>query len=395
MPKRYWRSDTISRAPATERLLSAAVEEIAAVGVDSLAVNSISRRAGVARSTLYNHFEDTGDLLAELWVKEGAAWLDRLAHDSDFGLTERNLDLAMLELFAVAHRFRELGGLVRESTQLWWRRLCSDEAGEFRAMWLVGNRLGVELSRPVTPMVDRAYLTLDFLEVLSRPNLRDKSQPRFTGTRPAAGNIIEGSTGLVLVGDPFVYFDGTDERLLLAAIKVIANHGVANASIARIARRAGVTKGSVYPRFADAKSIVSRGFALSLARVVTANTQSLIEVGLGPDTLTEVALNALTPEREIWRDFRTELHVAARRNAELAAEMAGAFELTRLALSSVAENFTSDPEYVYALTQSMQATSLGWPLLFANGVDLTRVDYPLLFGELAGFVLANETRSRF
>jgi AcrR family transcriptional regulator len=348
------------------------------VGVDNLAINSIAKRAGVARSTVYNHFEDVGDLLAELWVAEGDDWLERLSSPSDFEPTDSALNTAMLELFAVAHRFRELGILVRESAQRWWVKVCTSEALEFRALWLVGNRLGVELSRAVTPKIDRAYQTFGFLEVLG--SLEPGGE---TSTAPAAN----GSTELVLVGDPFVDFASEDERLILAAIKVIANHGVANASIARIARRAGVTKGSFYPRFADSEVIVSRGFGLALARVVTANTQSLLDVGFNAETLTAVALNALKPERAVWRDFRTELHVAARRNPKLAAEMAMAFELTRLALSSVAENYTSDQDQIYALTQSMQATSVGWPLLFTNGIDLSRVNYPRLFAELASYAL--------
>lgn len=360
-------------------MLGAAIEEIARVGVDALSIQSIAKRAGVARSTLYNHFEDVSDLLAELWVAEGDSWLKRLSGDSDFEATDSSLNTAMLELFAVAHRFRELGSLVSERSQRWWSGIAQTEAQEFRALWLIGNRLGVELSRPVTPKIDSAYLTFGFLEVLGD---LDPAGP------PAGQAAPRNPANLVLVGDPFVDFDSEDERLLLAAIKVIADHGVANASIARIARRAGVTKGGVYPRFNDSKSIVSRGFGLALARVVTANTQSLLDVGFNPDTLTEVALNALKPERAVWRDFRTEMHVAARRSPELATEMAGALELTRLALSTVAENYTKDPEQIYALTQSMQATSVGWPLLYANGIDLSRVNYPLLFGELAGFVLA-------
>jgi AcrR family transcriptional regulator len=331
-------------------------------------------------------------MFAELWVTEGESWLNRLSSPSDFHSADRELDFAMLELFAVAHRFRELGTLVRESTVRWWSEISYDEAAEFRALWLVGNRLGVELSRPVTPRIDTAYQTFGLLDALAQPSTA--ALPSSAAQVVPGGQAASRPARLALVRDPFLEFDSEDERLLLAAIKVIANNGVANASIARIARRAGVTKGGVYPRFADSKSIVSRGFSLALARVVTANTQSLLDVGFDPETLTEVALNALTPERAIWRDFRTELHVAARRNPELAAEMASAFELTRLALSSVAENYTDDPEQIYALTQSMQATSVGWPLLFANGIDLTRVNYPLLFGELANFVLAGSTATK-
>jgi AcrR family transcriptional regulator len=369
--------------------LLAALDELAAVGVDAFAITSVAKRAGVARSSLYNHFEDSSDIFAELWARHGDTWLEKLTTDPDFGSTraergQANFDIAMLELFAVAHRFSELHALVCESSASWWARLAADEPTKLKLLWSIGNRIGIELSRPVTPEIVEAYKTFGLLEHLE--NLREvpasATQPNSNSKQHKPAEQLD------LVQDPFIAFENEDERLLLAAIKVIANHGVANASIARIARRAGVTKGSVYPRFHDAKVIVSRGFALSLTRVVAANTQSLIQVGLTPETLTAVALNALTPERQIWRDFRTELHVAARRNPELAAEMAAAFELTRLALSTVAENYTRDPAEIYALTQSIQATSVGWPVLFANGIDLTEVNYPLLFAELARYVLS-------
>jgi AcrR family transcriptional regulator len=386
--KRFWPGEKISRATAVDRLLLAAVDEIVAVGVDAFSITSIARRAGVARSSLYNHFEDSSDIFAELWARHGEDWLERLATDPEFGgsradQTEANFDIAMLELFAVAHRFKELHALVCESSASWWSRLTVDEPTKLKLLWSLGNRVGIELSRPVTPKIAEAYKTFGLLRHLE--NLREQPADQKSATESSTSANAAGQ--LNLVQDPFLDFETEDERLLLAAIKVIANHGVANASIARIARRAGVTKGSVYPRFHDAKAIVSRGFALSLGRVVEANTQSLLDVGFTPETLTEVALNALKPERQIWRDFRTELHVAARRNPELASEMAAAFEVTRLALGNVAKNYTRDPEEIYALTQSMQATSVGWPVLFANGVDLTRVNYPLLFTELARYVV--------
>ncbi len=54
-----------------ERILDAAVEEIAAVGYQRATVRAIARRAGVADGTIYNYFGDKADVLLGL--------LDRLA----------------------------------------------------------------------------------------------------------------------------------------------------------------------------------------------------------------------------------------------------------------------------------------------------------------------------
>jgi hypothetical protein len=62
--------------------------------------------------------------------------------------------------------------------------------------------------------------------------------------------------------------------------------------------------------------------------------------------------------------------------------MAEAFEATRVALAALAANYTSEPSRVMALTQSMQATSVGWPVLFANGAPLASINFLPLFSEL-------------
>jgi hypothetical protein len=62
--------------------------------------------------------------------------------------------------------------------------------------------------------------------------------------------------------------------------------------------------------------------------------------------------------------------------------MAEAFEATRVALAELAANYTSDPDWVMALTQSMQATSVGWPVLFANGVPMAGINFLPLYSEL-------------
>jgi AcrR family transcriptional regulator len=360
-----------------DRLIQAAIAEIAEVGVDRLVTAQLAKRAGVARSSIYNHFEDQDDLFAEIWLRYGRDWLNRLASAENFGANlvedEVNLDLALLELFAVAHRFAELGGLVSDTTRVWWRQVSVSETVQLQTLWRAGIRIGIELSRPITPGITAAASTNRFIAAIGAAT----EQNAFD-----AGNTNQ----LNLVADPFVVFETEEERILLAAIKVIADHGVARASIARIARRAGVTKGSLYSRFENAQSIISSGFALSLIRVVDANVGQLIAAGISPTTLTEVALNALQREREVWRNFRTELHVAARQSAKLSAEMAGAFETTRLSLAAVAANYTPDPLDIYALTQAMQATSVGWPILFANGAAIENVNYIRLFSALAAGV---------
>jgi AcrR family transcriptional regulator len=270
---------------------------------------------------------------------------------------------------------RELGQLVFETTQAWWRgRVEPDSAAEQLLAWNVGTRLGVELSLAVTPSIKAANHAIALVAGLT-------DGPKSAGNALAATDRSNAPRPR-LVADPFVDFSGEEERILLAAIKVIAGHGVANASMARIARRAGVTKGKLYPRFNDLDTIVAQGFRLALIRVVDSNTRGITETGLSPEVLLTVSTNSFTEDRRVWRQFRTELHVAARQNLSLAQNMAEAFEATRVALAALAANYTSEPSRVMALTQSMQATSVGWPVLFANGAPLASINFLPLFSEL-------------
>ncbi len=364
---------------AVAKILALTPAEIERVGVDGLSVAKIAELAEIARSTVYNHFEDIDALLAELWAQRGIEWLDRLADAEDFGLRDGSelatFDLALTEIFAVAHRMPELGQLVYETTQAWWRdRVEPDSAGEQLLAWRVGNRLGVELSIAVTPSISAANKTVALVAGLTY-------EPR-AGSRSSAASDRGNTPRPRLVADPFVDFAGEEERILLAAIKVIAGHGVANASMARIARRAAVTKGMLYPRFNDLDTIIAQGFRLALIRVVDSNTRGITETGISPEVLLTVSTNSFTEGRRVWRQFRTELHVAARHNPSLAANMAEAFEATRVALAELAANYTSDPDWVMALTQSMQATSVGWPVLFANGVPMAGINFLPLYSEL-------------
>ena len=381
---------------AVAKILALTPFEIQRVGVDGLSVAKIAELAGIARSTVYNHFEDIDALLAELWAQRGIEWLDRLADAESFGRQDgaelATFDLALTEIFAVAHRMPELAQLVHETTQAWWRgRVEPDSAAEQLLAWRVGNRLGVELSLAVTPTISAANQTVALVDGLT-------DEPK-SGSGPATSPDRSNVARPRLVADPFVDFAGEQERILLAAIKVIASHGVANASMARIARRAGVTKGMLYPRFHDLDTIVAQGFRLALIRVVDSNTRGITETGLSPEALLTVSTNSFTEDRRIWRQFRTELHIAARHNSSLASNMAEAFEATRIALAALAKNYTSEPTQVLALTQSMQATSVGWPVLFANGVPMASINLLPLFRELehrvrAGFDLATETSSK-
>lgn len=67
-----------TRRSAKDRLLDAAAELFAAHGVNSVGIDSVIERAGVAKMTLYNHFPSKDDLVAATLERVDQQWFDWL-----------------------------------------------------------------------------------------------------------------------------------------------------------------------------------------------------------------------------------------------------------------------------------------------------------------------------
>ena len=66
-----------------------------------------------------------------------------------------------------------------------------------------------------------------------------------------------------------------DQAILRAALELFIEHGIAGASIERIAKRAGVAKTSVYRRWSSREALLAR--AIEVARNATGYTVDLVE----------------------------------------------------------------------------------------------------------------------
>jgi AcrR family transcriptional regulator len=87
------------------------------------------------------------------------------------------------------------------------------------------------------------------------------------GTSTKAGNSA-GTAGRPR--DPVV-----DQAILRAALELFIEHGIAGASIERIAKRAGVAKTSVYRRWSSREALLAQ--AIEVARNATGYTVDLVE----------------------------------------------------------------------------------------------------------------------
>src|SRR5689334_13587711 len=75
---------TESRKAATrERIVTAAVEQLADGGYASASVQTVAKRAGVATGTLYRHFDSKSALFAEVFRQAAKRELDAFAHATE------------------------------------------------------------------------------------------------------------------------------------------------------------------------------------------------------------------------------------------------------------------------------------------------------------------------
>ena len=101
MPYRPTERTEARRAATRERIVAAALDQVAAGGYASAGVQAVAARAGVAVGTLYRHFPSKGDLFAEAFRRASQRELDVVvAVGADDGRSARERVAAAVEAFA-------------------------------------------------------------------------------------------------------------------------------------------------------------------------------------------------------------------------------------------------------------------------------------------------------
>lgn len=298
-------------------LLMAGVAAISDRGIDHVSVSDVASISGVSRPTFYTYFGDLNGFYAEIWLRFGQEWLSAQV-DSGASISDE-LNQSVLEIFAASRRIPEVYEVVQPDFEAWWKGQTHGEAvAELRLVWQLGFKLGYDISKKVTPKSELG------LPIVALTHLPDDvmSNPAMKGLGSMDGVQLPPMDGLTLVA-------GTvEENLTRAAIEVIASSGVVAASMTRIARRARVSTGSVYPRFKNSESLVQTSFNAAIEGIVAKNLEVADSAGLGIDAYAFTVNAGYGDQRKTWRNFRTEMHLEAAHNPELARFMEKGFEIT-------------------------------------------------------------------
>lgn len=294
---------------SADQMIAAGVAAIAQLGIDHVTVQSICGKSGHSRPTFYSYFGDLQGLFAEIWIRHGVDWLNKLC--SVGGLSPRSdVDLALTEIFATAHRNPAIKEVVQVQLQEFFDLENQCDSVTMVSVWTAAINLGIALGRPVTPEVEAVRV---FNEVFER--LTSKQLDEIKAGLPKQ-KAVEPGEALEL--DP----PNLEDALLGSTLKVVASAGVHNASLVRIARMCRVSTGALYPRFEDKLKLIERAYASAIAEVIKVNFTAFDFDYRVDDQIAEFTVGGLYPNRESWRHFRCEVYLEGRVDQDLRTDLA-------------------------------------------------------------------------
>ena len=353
----------------TDVFIEAGIRSIVEVGIDQISVSQITQLAKATRPTFYSLFGNVDGLLADIWLMNGSWFLNNLS-DPEFRFevsdpAAQARMTALLEIFTVSHRISEVSEVVEPMATAWWKSITAkDNYAQLKLSWLAGQRLGSWLTLPVEPKALLAGFAGPIIL-----NLGDKAR----STTLALKQIK-----LPPLSDPKVADGSIENQLLDSAIKVISRVGVARASMTRISRNAQVTTGTMYPRFKNHDELILASFARAISSVVEENFAQIKPEGFSADDFGLVTSAGLLENRKVWRNFRVEMHLAARVNRKLAKSIRDALTVTNervglgLGLLPISK---SEREAVAFL---VHAIGIGLAVLLNAGVRVDELDHRII-----------------
>ena len=341
----------------------AGISAINSSGIDRISVSLVCTVAESTRPTFYSYFGNLDGLLADIWLAEGDEFLARLA-DPGYQVLNSKLaakDRALVEIMAISHRNAEVSEVVNRKMQSWWKTLVgNDEFKNLKYSWVIGARLGLLMMIPVDSTVKSLVISDQLLNSIDKvATIKNKVT---TDLLPP-------------ISDPEPVEQGVDQMLLAAAINVIANSGVAAASMARISRFAQVTTGSVYPRYSSIADLVLASFEFAAKHVVRQNLANTTDGSFGPDEFGLFVIAGLLPRRKQWRNYRIEAHIEGRVNKPLAKRIQKSNQEVNAQVSEALKRYNVPEPVLESATHLIHSIGIGFSMIYNAGIALNELDH--------------------
>jgi AcrR family transcriptional regulator len=146
----------------------------------------------------------------------------------------------------------------------------------------------------------------------------------------------------------------------------------------RIARRARVSTGTVYPRFKNAETLIQSSFTRAISRIVSRNVEVVAARGLGIDEYALTVNAGYGPARKTWRNFRTEMHLEAAHNPELARFMESGFETATKFLEDSFRKFGLPDQLATPISWFLHSHAIGISLIYNVLPEVDQIDYRIM-----------------
>ncbi len=363
---------------SASELLVAGLSAINATGIDRVTVTEVTDISGVSRPTFYTYFGDVNGYFAEMWLHYGLAWLDyqmgvpipESLELGDAGQAQE-FDSAMLEIFVAARRIPELREVVEPDLLAWWQKRTNSVATELNLAWKMAVIIGQKMSSAVSK---KSELGLAYLGAFNVPENWDE-QPAFASLRGTP--LVEFELSPLEVNQSDV-----ESSLAAAAVAVIAASGVAHASLTRVARKARLSTGSVYPRFKNVDVLIEKSFSRVMEQLINANIELAKEKGRSLESYGTFVNAGLLPRRKVWRNFRSEMHLEALHNESVAKVMAPAFTATAKQLQEDIARQHVHPSMAEAASWLMHDQAIGNAILFGLLPRIGELDHRVMLLQL-------------
>lgn len=420
------------RAGNDERIRDAVLAEALALGPDRLGPTAVARRAGLSTGAVYARYEDSSELLVDLWVnrcrtevgdlldlgldyfigggdeEDGEELLERLASPSAGCRVG-------LDLMTLTHRedtLAEVVGLDASRAFDRWRVGPDHDPSATAASALVlsillglmtldahGPRCAVAapVGPPPGPVGDQAaageasLVPVHFAEATNVEADGGGAIDWATAFRLLRAALRRPTDGLPL--PPFVRLplpevttlddDVTRALLMQSCMEVIARVGLNRATATRIGRRAGMTHGAIYGLYESKEELLCDSVRVITDAVMRSDRGHVAStyfdgVAWG-EAITGLLATMGGEERRTWRRFRMESHLAARYHPDVARSLDWVYGRI-FAMDTVVASSPGllDPSLARAATRIGLAIPLGYAHLDAVAPHtLASVDWSL------------------
>ncbi len=373
----------------TANILRAATIDAHRTGIDGITAKNILASAKLTTGAIYSRYENMDELLVALWQESARSSLrQHLQEIVEFIKTPKGTppdaklvariekptaDLRLgVEFLIVARRHDALAEVVLPEVSAWfdsWGLSKSKSPLDCSAVALaLSAGIGTALRSFISPKNNNWGLVL--------AALRDAyAQAEVTEPldEPLEIPSIKARTD-----------NDTRNKLIDATAEVMSRTGFQRSTISRIARRSGISTGSIYIVYRDKESLMNDAIRELLKISTRVNIEAKKAADLhhrGDIGLADSFRIGLMPDRQSWLFFRLECIIAARHHRATRKEIARIDELSRQDLARAFPRLA--PGIIDLIAVAENALGLGFNALSPYSDQLSRCDFHSIMTTLA------------